>query len=132
MGIRLPSTLIFDYPTPAALCQHVTDLVHHHRDGAPAAALAPQVTPASMAAPAAVGGASRRLAGVMAAVHRLPGGRNIDDAPQTVAADSAAVLPLTRWEVDPSAGDTDIKVSRAALSTQSRRRRIPDADVGMW
>ena len=110
LGIRLPATLIFDHPTPAALRRHAADLLQHH-DGAPSSVLAPQVMPPPAAAQAAGGGAARRLVGVSAAVHRLPGGRDSDSALQSAAADSATVLPLTRWEVDtvPRSADSMVR-----------------------
>ena len=119
VGIRLPATLTFDHPTPAALSLHVAELLHL-RDGAPLSALASQVMPSSMAAQAATGGAERRLIGVRAAVHRLPHGRDSHAALQSAPADTATVLPLTRWEVDTLASTQDSKVSKGVLSTPAQ------------
>lgn len=118
--MRLPATLIFDHPTPAALCQHVADLIHY-RDGGQSAGSAPQIMPPS-AVEAAFSEAARRLIGVRAAVHRLPGSRDSDSVLQSAAADSATVLPLTRWEVDAPGSIADSKVSRGVFSTASRGR----------
>jgi len=75
--------------------------------------------PPTMAVQAARGGASRRLVGVSAAVHRLPGGLDSHSALQSAAADSATVLPLTRWEVDTRGGIADSKVSRGVFLLQT-------------
>ena len=103
LDLRLSSTVIFDYPTPAALSEHIAALLQA-RASPPRAASA---TPTSDAADSPPTG-TKRLVGVTAAVYRLPGSGNGGTATPLsgllpLPTDSGNVLPLARWDVDTAA-----------------------------
>ena len=90
VGAPLPATLAFDYPTPAALAQHLLSLAVAQ---APAAAAAPRLPPAARTEPIAVVGIGCRF----------PGGA---DSPAAFwrlleqGIDAITEVPPERWDID--------------------------------
>jgi hypothetical protein len=119
LDVRLPSTLVFDYPTPAALSEHITDLLQS-RAGAPRTAIN---LPISAAPRRTLAGKTRHV-GIMAAVHRLPGGIRGGTAMLpgvlTPADDSGTVLPLARWDIDTAAMAAASDVGHGKPASQVR------------
>ena len=103
MGMELPSTLIFDYPSVNAIAEYVSSIM-------PAAAVAPQEAltavqhsyiPASI--PASTELAARRNHGL--AVVTGIASRSVQDVIESVlSVDVIAPVPFERWDVDQQGG----------------------------
>ena len=104
LAVRLPTTLVFDHPTPAALSEHLADLVHRHAGMQLPAATRQLLPHPPLSTAQSVSGTSRPLVQIAAAVNRLPGGSSRShsafSALPCAAVDSGAVLQLTRWDAD--------------------------------
>ncbi|MGW2548560.1 beta-ketoacyl synthase N-terminal-like domain-containing protein, partial [Kitasatospora sp. NPDC001574] len=96
-GLRLPATLVFNYPTPKALAAHLTTELVGEETAAPAAAPVPAVRAAE---------ADDELVAIVAMGCRFPGGLDsAEDLWRFVAAGGDAVsgLPTDRgWDLDGS------------------------------
>jgi hypothetical protein len=103
-GLRLPPTLVFDYPSPAAMSSYLEERLAAQQpaaaateaQGPSAVQLAPQ--PASMAPRAALGSSPAAAIAVVASVVKVPG--DVYDLPSWGAADAITAVPNTRWDVE--------------------------------
>ncbi|CAL9361453.1 hypothetical protein SUDANB19_00678 [Streptomyces sp. enrichment culture] len=98
-GLRLPASVIFDQPTPAALAEHLEALTAAHDDRA---ASAPGAAPQAGAAPGQA--ASDDPIAIVSMACRLPGGvESPEDLWQLVLRGEDAIRPMPTdrgWDID--------------------------------
>ena len=103
LGAKLPQTLVFDAPTPAAMAAAIKAQL---LASAPAAAADAALAPATLAAPRpAAPDAAPRVLTVAAAAGRCAAGAAAPERGVFTAAgasDPVGVVPLQRWDVDES------------------------------
>ncbi|WKU48879.1 SDR family NAD(P)-dependent oxidoreductase [Streptomyces sp. VNUA116] len=122
-GLRLSATLVFDYPSPAALAGHlVATLLDEHGD-----------TPAAAAAPGAVADDPVVIVGMAC---RLPGGvRSPEDLWQLVLEGREGItdFPADRgWDLDALLGGAEGDRGRSATAKGGFLDGIADFDAGFF
>ncbi|MEV4923832.1 SDR family NAD(P)-dependent oxidoreductase [Streptomyces roseoverticillatus] len=122
-GLRLPATLVFDYPNPAALAGHlVAVLLDEHGD-----------TPIAAAVPGAVAEDPVVIVGMAC---RLPGGvRSPEDLWRLVleGREGIADFPTDRgWDLDTLLGGTEGERGRSGTSKGGFLDGVADFDAGFF
>jgi hypothetical protein len=104
LGLSLPGTLVFDYPTPAAMAQHVHSLLQPP-SSAPAPLPASSALVVATAGSASSGDAGQLISLTLAA--RLPAGGALGQ-------DGVGRVPCARWDLEA------LRVSNVSYALTSR------------
>ena len=101
LGLELPSTLIFDYPTVNAIAAYVDSIMPAGNPQQESAAVQPMSIPASMPSSTAPTSSTGRSLAVVTGI----ASRSVGDAIASVqCVDVVTPVPLDRWDVDQQAG----------------------------